>query len=63
MKENKSPNLGDLIELGWDYKSCKPYIGVITELSADTACILVNGKKKWCTLKEIKKLSKKRHDK
>ena len=63
MKEaNKFPHAGDLIELGWDIKAQKPYIGVITEMSEDSVCILINGKKKWCTLKEIKKLSKKKYD-
>ena len=53
-----NPTLGDLIEIGWDIVSRKPYIGVVTELTDDSVCILVNGRKKWCTLKEMKKINR-----
>ena len=63
MGKIKNPSPGDLIEIGWDVESRKPYIGVVTELTEDSVCILVNGNKKWCTLKEMKKLNRKQSDK
>ncbi len=59
MNKSELPTPGDLIEIGWDNSSQKPYIGVITELSEDSVCVLVNGNKKWCNLKEMKRVSKK----
>tara|TARA_E500000331_G_C17239787_1_gene706509 strand:- start:1527 stop:1760 length:234 start_codon:yes stop_codon:yes gene_type:complete len=60
---NKAPTPGDLVEVGWDHKNSKPFIGVVAEVRDDPRAqnqiqapglVLVNGKPKWCNLYDLK---------
>ena len=63
---SKPPSPGDLVEVGYDAGSAKPFIGVITELSEtgekvkSYGCVLVNGKPKWCNIYDLKPVKKKK---
>ena len=66
---NNPPSPGDLVEVGYDCHSEKPFIGVVTELAKTQAtnakskaygCVLVNGQPKWCDIYDLKPVKGKR---
>ena len=62
------PIPGDLVEIGYDTRAEKPFIGVVTEVRNSVfpdresrqmfGCVLVNGNAKWCDLYDLKPVKK-----
>ena len=54
--------VGDLVEIGWNGKTQKPFIGVVTTCSesafenAYVGYILVNGKMQWANISKLTKV-------
>lgn len=65
------PEPGDLVEIGYDSISGKPFIGVVTEIRQKTnfdtvsqlGCVLANGKSQWCDLYKLRpvKIQRRKH--
>jgi pimeloyl-CoA synthetase len=52
--------IGDLVEIGWDGKALKPFIGVIVEMCASaggqTGYVTVNGQTHYVDLEKLRKI-------
>ncbi len=62
---NDPPEIGDLVEIGHDYVTGKPFIGVVTEINhkvgegSITGSVLVNETVRWVDLYKLKLVKRK----
>ena len=63
---NRLPEPGDLVEIGIDHDTGKPYIGVVTEIREKSpgdgqiyGSVLVNEKVKWVDIYKLKTVKRK----
>ena len=53
--------IGDLVEIGWDGRAAKPFIGVVVEMlhtaGGQTGYVMVNGETHYADLGKLRKVN------